>query len=79
MAEGTYEEMCLPLNTTSNPNMEGTTLVLVVVVSEWVGRGVAASMGVIFRHRTSTTIFQTQMHESSVVRLLRPVIPQHGF
>ena len=40
VAEGTYEEMCLPLNTTSNPNMEGTTLVLVVVVSEWVGRGV---------------------------------------
>ena len=67
VAEGTYKEMCLPLNTTSNPNMEGTTLVLVIMVSEWVGGGVTASMDVIFRHGTSTTIFQTQMHESSVV------------
>ena len=40
VAEGTYEEMCLPFNTTS---MEGTTFVVVVVVSECVGRGVAAS------------------------------------
>ena len=67
VAEGTYEEMCLPLNTTSNPNMEGTTLVLVIVVSKWVGGGVTASMDVIFQHGTSTTIFQTQMHESSIV------------
>ena len=41
VAEGTYEEMCLPLNTTSNPNMGGTTLVLVIMVSEWVGGGVS--------------------------------------
>ena len=40
MAEGTYEEMCIPFNTTS---MEGTTFVLVIAVSECVGRGVAAS------------------------------------